>query len=93
MAGADALRPADLRESVLWRPAELNRLDFLRRFADEFRITRRHDGPNLGQDHLLQHLRTDPEGFTEAGRTRRWLEDQPQRDWLPDTDRPKLVAR
>ncbi|MGW2425511.1 LysR family transcriptional regulator [Streptomyces sp. NPDC001709] len=140
-AGADALRPADLRGSVLWCPAELDRLDFLRRFADEFRITRRHDGPNLGLDHLLQHLRGDPEGFTvfpadaplpdhlglrciplveptplyawslawressrhplldtllrgftEAGRTRRWLEYTPRRDWLPDTDHPKLMT-
>ncbi|MFF4398223.1 LysR family transcriptional regulator [Streptomyces sp. NPDC001480] len=138
-AGADSLRPADLRDSVLWCPAELDRLDFLRRFADEFRITRRHDGPNLGLDHLLRHLRADPEGFTvfpadaplpdhmglrsvplveptplyawslawressrhplldtllrgfaEAGRTRRWLEYAPHRDWLPDTDHPKL---
>ncbi|MEU6509001.1 LysR family transcriptional regulator [Streptomyces sp. NPDC046942] len=64
LAGADALRPADLRDGVLWSPAELSRLDFLRRFADEFRITRRHDGPNLGLDHLLQHIRADREGFT-----------------------------
>ncbi|MFF8998217.1 LysR family transcriptional regulator [Streptomyces achromogenes] len=64
LAGAGALRPADLRDSVLWCPAELDRLDFLRRFADEFRIARRHDGPNLGLDHLLRQLRTDPEGFT-----------------------------
>ncbi|MFG2528322.1 LysR family transcriptional regulator [Streptomyces sp. NPDC048516] len=142
LADADALRPAELRDSVLWCPAELNRLDFLRRFADEFRITRRHDGPNLGLDHLIQHLCTDPEGFTvfpadmplpdhaglrciplveptplyawslawressrhpllgtllrgftEAGRSRRWLEFNPQRDWLPDTDHPKLAVR
>ncbi|MFF7356262.1 LysR family transcriptional regulator [Streptomyces filipinensis] len=142
LADAAALRPADLRDSVLWCPAELNRLDFLRRFADEFRITRRHDGPNLGLDHLVQNLRTDAEGFTvfpadaplpdhaglrsvplveptplyawslawresarhplldtllrgftEAGRTRRWLEYTPQRDWLPDIDHPKLALR
>ncbi|MFF9622271.1 LysR family transcriptional regulator [Streptomyces griseosporeus] len=139
LAGADALRPADLRDSVLWCPAELHRLDFLRRFADEFGIARRHDGPNLGLDHLVRHLRTDPEGFTlfpadaplpdhtglrcvplvgptplyawsltwpessrhplldtllrgftEAGRARRWLEYDPRRDWLPDSDHPKL---
>ncbi|MGW2948927.1 LysR family transcriptional regulator [Streptomyces eurythermus] len=142
LAGAGALRPADLRDSVLWCPAELDRLDFLRRFADEFRIARRHDGPNLGLDHLLRRLRTDPEGFTvfpadaplpdhaglrcvplveptplyawslawrescrhpllgtllrgfaEAGRARRWLEYAPGRDWLPDTDHPKLTTR
>lgn len=142
LAGAHALRPADLRDSVLWCPAELSRLDFLRRFADEFRITRRHDGPNLGLDHLVQHLRTEPDGFTlfpadvplpdhtrlrciplveptplyawslawressrhplldtllrgftEAGRSRRWLDYTPQRDWLPDIDHPKLTVR
>ncbi|MFJ9865220.1 LysR family transcriptional regulator [Streptomyces sp. NPDC101165] len=64
LADAPALRPADLRDSVLWSPAELSRLDFLRRFADAFHITRRHDGPNLGLDHLVQHIRTEPEGFT-----------------------------
>ncbi|MBD0747840.1 LysR family transcriptional regulator [Streptomyces sp. CBMA152] len=140
LAGADAVRPAELRDSVLWCPAELSRLDFLRRFADEFQITRRHDGPNLGLDHLVRGLSTDPDGFTvfpadaplpdhtglrsiplveptplyawslawressrhpqldtllrgfaEAGRSRRWLEYKPGRDWLPDTDHPKLA--
>lgn len=139
-AGADELRPADLRESTLWCPAELTRLDFLRRFADEFGITRRQDGPNLGPDHLVQHIRTDPtcftlfpsdaplpgyadlrsipltaptplyawslawqesrrhpsldtllRGFAEAGRTRRWLDYAPERDWLPDTDHAELA--
>ncbi|UFR03643.1 LysR family transcriptional regulator [Streptomyces sp. Go40/10] len=142
LAAADALRPADLRDSVLVCPAELDRLDFLRRFAEAFRITRRHDGPNLGLDHLAQHLRTAPDGFTvfpadvplpdrlglrsiplveptplyawslawressrhpllgallrgfsASGRTRRWLEYRPRRDWLPDTDHPKLAGR
>ncbi|MEV0414237.1 LysR family transcriptional regulator [Streptomyces sp. NPDC050448] len=142
LADADALRPADLRDSTLWCPAELTRLDFLRRFADEFRITRRQDGPNLGLDHLAEHIRTDAtcftlfpadaplpdhaglrsiplveptplyawslawresyrhplldtllRGFTEAGRTRRWLDYTPQRDWLPDTDHAKLAVR
>lgn len=71
LAGAAELRPVDLRESVLWCPAELTRLDFLRRFADEFGITRRQDGPNLGLDHLLQHLRDDPSCFTLFPATRR----------------------
>ena len=63
-AGAAQLRPADLRDSVLWSPAELTRLDFLRRFADEFGIARRQDGPNLGLDHLVRKLRDDPSCFT-----------------------------
>ncbi|MFJ9850431.1 LysR family transcriptional regulator [Streptomyces sp. NPDC101150] len=142
LAGADALRPADLRDSTLWCPAELTRLDFLRRFADHFALTRRQDGPNLGPDHLVQHLRDDAgsftlfpadaplpdhaglraiplveptplyawslawresarhpqldtllRGFTETGRARRWLDYDPQRDWLPDTDHAKLAGR
>ena len=141
LAVADVLRPADLRDSVLWSPAELTRLDFLRRFADEFRIPRRHDGPNLGLDHLVRHIRSEPDaftlfpadaplpdhaglrcipladptplyawslawressrhlgldtllrGFTDAGRTRRWLDYTPRRDWLPDIDHPKLTV-
>lgn len=142
LAGAGSLRPADLRDSVLWCPAELTRLDFLRRFADAFAFARRHEGPNLGLDHLVQHIRDSAErftlfpadaplpgrsglvsiplvgptplyawslawressrhpllgtllrGFGEAGRTRRWLEYVPGRDWLPDVDHPKLAAR
>ncbi|MUN37413.1 LysR family transcriptional regulator [Actinomadura litoris] len=64
LADAGELRPADLRGSALWCPAELDRLDFLRRFAEEFQITRRQDGPNLGLDHLLQHVRADASCFT-----------------------------
>lgn len=64
LAGAAEVRPTDLRDSTLWCPAELPRLDFLRRFADEFGITRREDGPNLGTDHLTRHLRADPTRFT-----------------------------
>jgi DNA-binding transcriptional LysR family regulator len=64
LARAHELRPADLHDSTLWCPAELTRLDFLRRFADEFQIPRRQDGPNLGLDHLVQHLRADTSCFT-----------------------------
>ncbi|MFE9904554.1 hypothetical protein [Streptomyces achromogenes] len=63
-AGAGALRPAGLRGSVLWCPAEPDRPDFLRRFADEFRVARRHAGPDPGLDHLPRQPRTDPESFT-----------------------------
>ncbi|MEU1329394.1 LysR family transcriptional regulator [Streptomyces sp. NPDC005865] len=141
LAGADELRPADLRDSTLWCPAELSRLDFLQRFADEFGLTRRQDGPNLGLDHLVRHIRGDAtcftlfpsdaplpdhtdlrsipltaptplyawslawreshrhpqldallSGFTEVGRTRRWLDYAPQRDWLPEADHAKLAG-
>ncbi|MEV4443000.1 LysR family transcriptional regulator [Streptomyces sp. NPDC049577] len=64
LAGARQLRPAELRDATLWCPGELSRLDFLRRFADAFGVTRRQDGPNLGLDHLAQHLRTHAECFT-----------------------------
>ncbi|MFG3284457.1 LysR family transcriptional regulator [Streptomyces sp. NPDC048111] len=64
LAGAAQLRPADLRDTTLWSPAELTRLDFLRRFADAFGLTRRQDGPNLGLDHLVQHIGNDPGCFT-----------------------------
>ncbi len=64
LADADELRPADLRHSALWCPAEPTRLDFLRRFADRFGIARRQGGPNLGMDHLVRHLRTDATCFT-----------------------------
>ncbi|WP_428952766.1 LysR family transcriptional regulator [Streptomyces sp. cg35] len=137
LAGADALRPADLRDSVLRYPAETVRLDFLTRFADRFGIAAREGGPNLGLESFLAHLREEPGQFTlfpadvplpddpglrvvplvdptplyawslvwPAGREhpgiaellracgqlageRRWLDYDPARDWLPDTDRP-----
>ncbi|TYB46324.1 LysR family transcriptional regulator [Actinomadura chibensis] len=63
-ADADALRPVDLRGGTLWCPAPLTRLDFLRHFADEFWITRRVDGPNLGLEHLVERVRGDASCFT-----------------------------
>ncbi len=61
LAGARKLRPADLRESRLWFPAALGRLDFLRRFADHFAIPATSDGANLGLDPFLGRIRNDPE--------------------------------
>lgn len=132
LAGADELRPADLRKSVLWCPAQLSRLEFLRRFAAEFGI-KTETGANLGLDHLLGELSADPRRFTllpaelplsrrdirmiplaqptplyawslawreadqhpsmpallrafaDLGRANRWLEYNPERDWLPGT--------
>jgi DNA-binding transcriptional LysR family regulator len=130
LAGAEELRPADLRRSVLWCPAQLSRLEFLRRFAAEFGI-KTETGANLGLDHLLGELSADPRRFTllpaelplsrrdirviplaeptplyawslawreadqhpsmpallracaDLGRANRWLEYNPERDWLP----------
>lgn len=130
LAGADQLRPADLRDSVLWAPAALDRLDFLRRFADRFGIAA-ESGVNLGPEHLVALVRADPRrfalfpadavlpddpgvrviplvaptplyawsviwrddtpalaallrAFAEVGARSRWLEYDPDRDWLPD---------
>jgi DNA-binding transcriptional LysR family regulator len=130
LAGADRLRPADLRDSVLWLPAALDRLDFLRRFAERFGMAT-ESGVNLGPEHVLANLRADPRRFTllpadgllpadsrvralplvdptplygwsviwrdetpaltallrafaEVGARSRWLEYDPDRDWLPE---------
>jgi DNA-binding transcriptional LysR family regulator len=133
LADATELRPADLRDSVLWCPAEVARLDFLRQFADDFGITERVGGPNLGLPHFLSRLRTEPRAFslfpadcpplddpgvraiplvdptplyawsliwrddqrhpqldallgafTEVASGSRWLEYDPEHDWLPE---------
>jgi DNA-binding transcriptional LysR family regulator len=60
LASADELRPADLRGSVVWFPAEFERLDFLRAFCERFEIASRDGGPNLGLDALLDALAGSP---------------------------------
>ncbi|MEU4679090.1 LysR family transcriptional regulator [Micromonospora sp. NPDC023737] len=62
-AGADALRPAELVETGMWLPAagsppEL--LGYYRRFATHFGIPMHTDGPNLGLEHVIEHLRAFP---------------------------------
>jgi DNA-binding transcriptional LysR family regulator len=135
LAGADRLRPGDLRGGVLWCPAAVSRLDFFKRFADTFGIEEWAAGPNLGLEHFVDHLGTDPtcfsllpadsplpEGsvvrsiplveptplyawslvwhgnrphprldallreFGRVGARRRWLDHDPTRDWLPETE-------
>lgn len=133
LANADRVRPADLRDSVLWAPAALDRLDFLRRFAERFGMAT-ESGVNLGPERVLTDLRTDPRRFTlfpadapppadsmlrvlplvdptplygwsviwrddtpaltallrvfaEVGARSRWLEYDPDRDWLPEPGR------
>jgi hypothetical protein len=63
LADRAALRPADLRESILWSPATVGKLDFLRRFADHFGIGVEDGGVNLGLDHLISHVRADRRRF------------------------------
>lgn len=64
LAGADRLRPAQLRDSVLRYPADLPRLDFLTCFARRFGVVRRVAAPNLGLDPFLDQVRTDPDCFS-----------------------------
>ncbi|CCB72785.1 MULTISPECIES: LysR substrate-binding domain-containing protein [Streptomycetaceae] len=64
LAGADSLRPADLRGSRLLYPAAPERLDFLRRFAARFGIEDEAAAANLGVEHFLDRLRNTPDGFS-----------------------------
>ena len=60
MASAATVRPSDLAGRELWFPAALGRLDFLRRFCEEFGVRAVSGGANLGVDHLLAGLRAVP---------------------------------
>ncbi|MFE9422621.1 LysR family transcriptional regulator [Kitasatospora sp. NPDC006697] len=64
LAGADSLRPSDLRTGRLLLPAALTRLEFLQRFAERFELSSLPPEPNLGADHFLSRLATTPDAFT-----------------------------
>jgi DNA-binding transcriptional LysR family regulator len=64
LAGRDELRPADLSGSTLVFPAAASRLDFLVRFADEFGIPDRSEGPNLGFAHFIDRVSAGPRSFS-----------------------------
>jgi DNA-binding transcriptional LysR family regulator len=64
LADRPVLHPADLRQSVLWSPAALGKLDFIRRFADEFGIPAEDGTANLGLDHLIGYIRSGPRRFS-----------------------------
>ncbi|WP_433519653.1 LysR family transcriptional regulator [Nonomuraea sp. CA-143628] len=64
LASAPAIRPTQLRDSLLWTPGVLHRLDFLRRFAESFGIHDRAEGTNLGLDHFLADLAADKRRFS-----------------------------
>jgi DNA-binding transcriptional LysR family regulator len=64
LAAEPALRPEQLRDSVLWTPGALDRLDFLRRFAEQFGIRAHAEAPNLGLDHFLAGLTADSRRFS-----------------------------
>ncbi|GII81884.1 LysR family transcriptional regulator [Sphaerisporangium rufum] len=64
LANATAIRPAQLRDGVLWTPGALHRLDFLHRFATAFGIHEHAEGTNLGLDHFLADVAVDPRRFS-----------------------------
>jgi DNA-binding transcriptional LysR family regulator len=64
LADGPALRPEQLRDSLLWTPAALDRLDFLHRFAERFGIRDHAEGTNLGLDGFLTDLAADPRRFS-----------------------------
>src|SRR6266508_985820 len=71
LADATLLRPADLRESVMWFPAGGSPVELLggyRRFADHFRIPLDSSGHNLGLEHAIEQLYCDRRRFTRFGR-------------------------
>ncbi|MFC4061054.1 LysR family transcriptional regulator [Planomonospora corallina] len=64
LAHAPAVRPAQLRDGVLWSPGALHRLDFLHSFAESFGIRDRAEGANLGLDRFLADLAADTRRFS-----------------------------
>ncbi|MEV4873286.1 LysR family transcriptional regulator [Streptomyces syringium] len=64
LATEPALRPDQLRGSVLWAPGALDRLDFLHQFAERFDIRDRSASVNLGLAHFLAEVAGDPQRFS-----------------------------
>ncbi|MEU5226183.1 LysR family transcriptional regulator [Streptomyces toyocaensis] len=64
LAAEPAVRPDQLRDSVLWAPGALDRLDFLHRFALRFGIRSTATGVNLGLAHLITEVAEEPRRFS-----------------------------
>ncbi|WKU43487.1 LysR family transcriptional regulator [Streptomyces sp. VNUA116] len=64
LAAEPALRPDQLRGSVLWSPGALDRLDFLHQFADRFGIRDRTASLNLGLTHFLTEVAASAARFS-----------------------------
>ncbi len=64
LAAEPALRPDQLRDSVLWAPGPLDRLDFLHQFADRFAIRNSATSVNLGLAHFLAEVAAEPRRFS-----------------------------
>lgn len=62
-ADRSEVRPGELRDSVLWCPAALDRLDFYQQFASRFDIPTASGTANLGIDHFLDQVAADPARF------------------------------
>lgn len=63
LADRPQVRPVELRDSVLWCPAALDRLDFYQQFATHFGITAASGTANLGIDHFLEQVAADRTRF------------------------------
>lgn len=64
LAAEAALRPDQLRGSLLRAPGALDRLDFLHKFADRFGIQDAAASVNLGLAHFLAEVAHDPRSFS-----------------------------
>lgn len=53
-------RPDELRDSVLWSPAAIERLDLVRRFAEHFGVPTEASPANLGLEPFLEQVAADP---------------------------------
>jgi DNA-binding transcriptional LysR family regulator len=91
LAHAAHLRPGDLRESRLWVPVPLERLDFLAHLAADFGLTAHVAEGNLGTDYLLDQISGDPGLFTVLPADL-LLPDRPGLRTIPLTDPTPLYA-
>ncbi|POX64529.1 LysR family transcriptional regulator [Streptomyces sp. Ru62] len=64
LAAEPAVRPDQLRGSLLWAPGPLDRLDFLHQFADRFAIRNSATSVNLGLAHFLAEVAAEPHRFS-----------------------------
>ncbi|MEU8526006.1 LysR family transcriptional regulator [Streptomyces sp. NPDC048629] len=64
LAAEPVLRPDQLSAGVLWAPGALDRLDFLRRFAERFAVRVTATSVNLGLAHFLGEVAADPRRFS-----------------------------
>jgi DNA-binding transcriptional LysR family regulator len=63
LANRAQVRPGELRDSVLWCPVALDRLDFYQQFATHFGIPADSGTANLGIDHFLEQVAADTRRF------------------------------